>query len=29
LNQEREIRLYEHYGKTWYGAGFGSLAAQF
>ena len=29
LSLEREIRLYEHYGRTWYGAGIGSLASQF
>jgi hypothetical protein len=27
--REREISLYEHYGRTWYGAGLGSLASQF
>ncbi len=29
LSREWEIRLYEHYGRTWYGAGIGSLASQF
>ena len=29
LDREREIRLYEHYGRTWYGAGIGSLMSQF
>jgi uncharacterized protein YrrD len=28
LSLEREIRLYEHYGRTWYGAGVQSLASQ-
>ena len=29
LSLEMEIRLYEHYGRTWYGAGMGSLMSQF
>ena len=28
-NRERDIRLYEHYGRTWYGAGAQSLASQY
>ncbi|MEO6531963.1 MAG: PRC-barrel domain-containing protein [Pseudolysinimonas sp.] len=29
LSLEREVRLFEHYGRTWYGAGVQSLASQF
>ena len=28
-SRERDIRLYEHYGRTWYGAGAMSLASEF
>jgi uncharacterized protein YrrD len=28
-SRERDIRLYEHYGRTWYGAGAESLASQY